>query len=104
MVVLYVRSLFANFLNGLPSTQDQRAEGLRIAERVLAEATNEGERKRREWRLCPHCQQPFIIDQMNCGQPSSRVVEISTVPTTVATDAVRLSTLAPLVTTRWTKQ
>jgi len=56
------------FVCGLPSTQDQRAEGLCIAERVLAEATNKRERKRREWQLCPHCQQPFIVDQMNCGQ------------------------------------
>ena len=41
---------------------------LRDAERALAEAEEEEERKAKEFRLCPNCSQPFIIAELNCGQ------------------------------------
>ena len=53
---------------GAPTLQDGAIESLRLAERALAEAVAEEERKARELRLCPHCGQPFIVAQANCGQ------------------------------------
>ena len=41
---------------------------LRDAERALADAEEEEEKKASEFRLCPNCSQPFIIAELNCGQ------------------------------------
>jgi hypothetical protein len=59
---------FAQWSRAMWTTEQDSGDALRLAETSLAEATAEEERKAREMRCCPHCRQPFIVDQANCGQ------------------------------------
>eukprot|EP00555_Chaetoceros_dichaeta_P011937 CAMPEP_0198254624 /NCGR_PEP_ID=MMETSP1447-20131203/4892_1 /TAXON_ID=420782 /ORGANISM="Chaetoceros dichaeta, Strain CCMP1751" /LENGTH=935 /DNA_ID=CAMNT_0043940735 /DNA_START=11 /DNA_END=2818 /DNA_ORIENTATION=+ len=43
-------------------------EKLCTAEQELKEAEDEEKKKSQEMRLCPNCQQPFLVLQQNCGQ------------------------------------
>ncbi len=53
--------------NGAPALVHCVENQLAAAERDLAEATAEEERKVQEFRLCPHCAQEFAIGARNCG-------------------------------------
>jgi hypothetical protein len=53
--------------NGAPALVHCVENQLATAERDLAEATAEEERKVQEFRLCPHCAQEFAIGARNCG-------------------------------------
>lgn len=53
---------------GLPSERIGFEQALRDAESKLHEAEEEESRKCREFHRCPHCQQPFIVAKLNCGQ------------------------------------
>ena len=53
---------------GIPSCRTEIARALTDAETALADAVNEENRKVAQFRLCPGCQQPFEVDQANCGQ------------------------------------
>lgn len=52
---------------GLPSANDHAILQLQAAENDFAETTAQEEEKARQHLLCPHCRQPFIVDQRNCG-------------------------------------
>lgn len=52
----------------IPGPDSSAAVTLQEAEKNLVETIVEEERKAREFVLCPHCRQPFIVDQANCGQ------------------------------------
>ena len=53
---------------GLPEARGEIEVALDLAETELRDAMQEEERKTREMRLCPHCDQPFQILERNCGQ------------------------------------
>lgn len=57
--------MWADGVAGMPN---DAVQSLQNAETALAEAVAEEERKTREHRLCPHCQQQFIVAAANCGQ------------------------------------
>ena len=51
--------------NGVPKLQDETQIRLLKVETELREFISDEERKSREWRLCPHCDHPFMA--RNCG-------------------------------------
>ena len=53
--------------NGVPQLQERVKSQLVNAETKVRDFVSEEERKSREWRLCPHCQRPFIVAARNCG-------------------------------------
>jgi hypothetical protein len=53
---------------GIPTSRDGAIESLQQAEAVLAEVTEQENRKAAELRHCPHCRQTFIVAAVNCGQ------------------------------------
>ena len=53
--------------NGVPKLQEETRIRLLKAETELREFILDEERKSREWRLCPHCDHPFMVHARNCG-------------------------------------
>ena len=53
---------------GIPGAEPAALDRLNVAERERSETVADEERKAREFVLCPHCRQPFVVDQANCGQ------------------------------------
>ena len=53
---------------GCPLAQEEIEGSLRKAEEDLRDATNEENKKARDFLLCPRCRQPFGILAQNCGQ------------------------------------
>ena len=66
--VLYGLEWTREWSGGLPSARNDVIKKLAKAESELQAAVVEEEWKAREFRLCPHCKQPFIILERNCGQ------------------------------------
>jgi hypothetical protein len=54
--------------DSIQTTDDELLRQLKAAEDALAEVQNDEALSVRNLKLCPHCRQPFMVAQINCGQ------------------------------------
>ena len=66
--ILYKLNWTEEWRGGLPMIGNSIEEELQEVELKLRKVEAEEQKKSQEMRLCPHCQQPFLLLANNCGQ------------------------------------
>jgi len=64
---LHDMSWCQDWIHGSPKLTTEIQNDLAQAERALADALQEEDKKAREIRVCPNCGNHFIVDAVNCG-------------------------------------